>query len=55
MLLETLELIDKQDGELQAYVTVMRDEALQEAERAEQEIRTGLYRGLLHGIPIAIK
>ena len=55
LLLETLELIDKRDGELQAYVTVMRDEALQEAERAEQEIRTGLYRGLLHGIPIAIK
>lgn len=55
LVLETLELIDKQDGELQAYVTVMRDEALQEAERAEQEIRTGLYRGLLHGIPIAIK
>lgn len=55
LVLETLELIDKQDGELQAYVTVMRDEALQAAERAEQEIRTGLYRGLLHGIPIAIK
>ncbi len=55
LVLETLELIDKRDGELQAYVTVMRDQALQEAERAEQEIRTGLYRGLLHGIPIAIK
>lgn len=55
LVLETLERIDEMDQELQAYVTVMRDQALQDAERAEQEIRTGLYRGPLHGIPIAIK
>jgi len=55
LVLETLERIDEQDQELQAYVTVMRDQALQDAERAEQEIRTGLHRGPLHGIPIAIK
>jgi aspartyl-tRNA(Asn)/glutamyl-tRNA(Gln) amidotransferase subunit A len=52
---ETLERIDERESTLQAYVTVMRDEALKEAERAEQEMRTGLYRGPLHGIPVAIK
>lgn len=52
---ETLASIDEQDHELQAYVTVMREQAMQDAERAEQEIRTGLYRGPLHGVPIAIK
>ena len=52
---ETLDLIEARDRELQAYVTVMRDEALRDAERAEQEIRTNLYRGPLHGIPVAVK
>jgi aspartyl-tRNA(Asn)/glutamyl-tRNA(Gln) amidotransferase subunit A len=55
LLLETFEKIDEQDHEIQAYVTVMREQALKDAERAEQEMRTGLYRGPLHGIPIAIK
>jgi aspartyl-tRNA(Asn)/glutamyl-tRNA(Gln) amidotransferase subunit A len=55
LLLETLARIDEQDQEIHSYVTVMRDQALEDAERAEQEIRTGLYRGPLHGIPIAIK
>jgi aspartyl-tRNA(Asn)/glutamyl-tRNA(Gln) amidotransferase subunit A len=52
---EMLECIDEQDTEIQAYITVMRDQALEDAERAEQEIRTGIYRGPLHGMPIAIK
>ncbi len=55
LLAEILERIDSQDQEIQAYTTVMRDQALRDAERAEQEIRTGLYRGPLHGIPLAIK
>lgn len=55
LVLETLERIDERDSALQAYVTVMRDEAFKEAERAEEEMRTGLYRGPLHGIPVAIK
>lgn len=55
LVLETLARIDEWDGELQAYITVMRDQALKDAEQAEQEMRTGLHRGPLHGIPIAIK
>ncbi len=35
--------------------TVLREEALQEAEKAEREMRTGLVRSPLHGIPIGIK
>jgi len=55
LVLETLERIDERDGEIQAYVTVMREQALEDAERAERELRTGLYRSQLHGIPVAIK
>ncbi|HEU5382969.1 MAG TPA: amidase [Ktedonobacteraceae bacterium] len=55
LLAEMLEQIDACDKEIQAFVTVMRDEAFKEAEQAESEQRTGLFRGLLHGIPLAIK
>lgn len=55
LLAETLEQIDAQDGEIHAFVTVMREEAFKEAEQAESEQRTGLFRGPLHGIPLAIK
>ncbi|GCE26735.1 amidase [Dictyobacter alpinus] len=55
LVLETLEQIDAVDDEIQAYVTVLREQALKDADQAERELRTGLYRGPLHGIPIAIK
>lgn len=55
LVLETLERIDELDGEIHAYITAMREQALADAERAEREMRTGLYRSQLHGIPIAIK
>jgi len=38
-----------------AYVTITRDLALDQAHSAEKEIRAGHYRGLLHGIPYAAK
>lgn len=55
LLAEILERIDARDQEIQAYTTVMREEAFKEAEMAENEQRTGLFRGPLHGIPLAIK
>ncbi len=55
LVMETIERIDEQDSEIQAFITVMREQALKEAEQAERELRTGLYRSQLHGIPIAIK
>ena len=55
LLADTLERIDQLDSDIQAFVTVMRDQAYEEAEKAENEQRTGLFRSPLHGIPIAIK
>ncbi len=52
---ETFEQIDELDGEIQAFVTLMRDQAYKDAEQAERELRTGLYRSPLHGIPVAMK
>lgn len=40
---------------LGAVVTIMADQALVEARRAEAEIRAGRYRGPLHGIPYGAK
>src|SRR6266705_2039093 len=55
LVLETFATIDAHEQEIQAYVTIMREQALKDAENAERELRTGLYRSQLHGIPIAIK
>jgi amidase len=43
------------DGQLQSYVTVMAEQALASARRADAEIEAGRYRGPLHGVPIGVK
>ena len=50
-----LERIDKLDGTLTSYITVLHDAAMAEARRSEAEMLVGDYRGPLHGIPIALK
>ena len=50
-----LDRIEKVDGQLNAYITVCRDEALADARRAEGEIAAGGYKGPMHGIPVAVK
>ena len=50
-----LERIDRLDSRLKSYATVMADSAMAAAQKAEQEINAGQYRGPLHGIPIAVK
>lgn len=55
LVIEVLERIDELDSDIQAFVTVMRDQAYEDAERLEREQRTGLYRSQLHGIPIGVK
>src|SRR5919108_1340058 len=50
-----LERIDAIDGTLHSYITVCRQEALQAARAAEQELTRGEYRGPLHGVPYAVK
>jgi aspartyl-tRNA(Asn)/glutamyl-tRNA(Gln) amidotransferase subunit A len=52
---EALERIDRLDPELQAFVTVLGEQAYKDAERAELELRTGFFRGPLHGVPLGIK
>lgn len=40
---------------LNCFITPTLDTAVEQARQAEAEIRGGNYRGLLHGIPLAIK
>ena len=50
-----LDRVKRLNPVLNAYSTVMEDEALAAAREAEQEINRGNYRGPLHGIPVSIK
>ena len=47
--------IEQLNPTLNAFITVMRDSALAQARAAEKEIRTGDWRGPLHGVPIGLK
>ena len=50
-----LERLKKYYPQLQCVVTLTEDLALKQAARADAEIATGKYRGLLHGIPYGAK
>jgi len=52
---QTFALIRQRDPALNSYLTLMEAPALEQARQAEREIRTGHYRGPLHGIPYAVK
>ena len=43
------------DPQLNAYLLVTADQALEQARTAEAEIMAGRYRGSMHGIPFALK
>jgi aspartyl-tRNA(Asn)/glutamyl-tRNA(Gln) amidotransferase subunit A len=47
--------LERYGARLGAVANVMRASALDEARRAEREIRAGRYRGVLHGIPYGAK
>lgn len=47
--------IESLNPQLNAFITILADAALDQARRAEQEIYAGSYRGPLHGIPIGLK
>lgn len=51
----TLERIAATEPAIHAYVLVLEDQALADAEQADAELRAGKDRGPLHGIPIAVK
>ncbi|HEX2280294.1 MAG TPA: amidase, partial [Thermomicrobiales bacterium] len=47
--------IDALDDTLNAFITVLSEQARHEALVAEREIAEGHYRGPLHGVPVSIK
>ena len=51
----TLDRIADRDASLRAFTAVLSDRARVDADRADQEIAAGRYRGPLHGVPVSIK
>ncbi len=47
--------LERYDGLYRTHITIVGDRALDEAAAAEEEIRRGLSRGPLHGIPLSVK
>ena len=52
---ECLRRIEADNPRLNAFITVMADEAMRQAREADQELAAGNDRGPLHGVPISIK
>ncbi|MSP97886.1 MAG: amidase [Betaproteobacteria bacterium] len=50
-----LQAIEALDPQVNAFITVTAELALDQARKAEAEIASGLYRGSMHGIPIGLK
>ena len=50
-----LRRIDDLDFKFNAYLTVCRQQALDQAREAESAIARGEYLGPMHGIPVAVK
>lgn len=50
-----LRRIDALDPLLHSFFYVMRNEALRDAKKADDEIASGILRGPLHGVPIGLK
>lgn len=47
--------LDQLGPRYNAIVTITHDRAIAAAEKAQEEIRKGAYRGILHGIPYGVK
>ncbi|MBO1004236.1 Asp-tRNA(Asn)/Glu-tRNA(Gln) amidotransferase GatCAB subunit A [Pseudogracilibacillus auburnensis] len=50
-----LDHADATEDKINAYMEMYRKEAIEGAKKAEEEIVNGNYRGMYHGIPMAIK
>ncbi len=50
-----LERIERYNGQLLAYISVVADRAMGVARSAESAVLAGQYLGALHGIPLALK
>ena len=52
---DALSRVTARDGALHAFVLVTQDRALEDARRADAELKAGKDRGPFHGIPYALK
>ena len=50
-----LDRIERTEPRLNSFITLLADDALEQARAAEREIRSGTYISPLHGIPIGLK
>jgi len=50
-----LSRIAKLDGLLHGYAVVLAERAMVQAKRCDEELAKGIWRGPLHGVPIALK
>jgi aspartyl-tRNA(Asn)/glutamyl-tRNA(Gln) amidotransferase subunit A len=55
LLESTLRRLHETEAAVHAYVTLMVDSARAEATAADAELRRGVWRGPLHGIPVGVK
>ena len=52
---QCLARIAERNPSLNAFITVLEDEAREQARAADREMRAGQHRGPLHGVPISLK
>ena len=52
---QILNRIERYDGDINSYVTVLSDYAIQKAKKAQDDIASGKYLGPLHGVPVGLK
>lgn len=50
-----LDRIESLDHRFNSYLTVMREQAMTDAQQAEQDIASGRHKGPMHGVPVAVK
>ncbi|NOT50787.1 MAG: amidase [Chitinophagaceae bacterium] len=50
-----IERLKKWGDTLECVITLTEDLALQQAKQADDELKQGIYRGILHGIPYGLK
>ena len=50
-----LDRITSLDHRFNSYLTVMREQALVDAQQAEEDIASGQHKGPMHGVPVAVK
>ncbi len=55
LVLAYFEQIDRQNAQLNAYISLNKEKALVAAKQADRDLRNGLPLGALHGIPISVK